>query len=857
MIHRLLIVLGFAFLTVGVLATTDLAQQRPRLPVQLGGPQGLTVLGDHPGRPNAAHGLRSGDRIREVEQAEVGTPFYLAFFLDGLRVGDTVSLVVERRGQLVRTRALLVRSLGTGLLVINFAVALLVWAFGMLVLLKSAIRRESNLFYWMTMALAVVMFVYWPENSLGFKGGRWLSLVLSNGLYPLTVAFLLHFALVYPEGWWRRWMRWFTPAIYLPALAVAVALILLLPPARASLDPAAVADWQFGLQQLLPIQLAVFLIAGLIALAVSYLRALQPTSRHRLKWLFWGFGIGISPHVLLHELPKAFGLDPLLPESLSYLLASFAPTAFFISVVRHQMLDINVVIRRSLVYSLLTLFVVGVYLMLVGLGDWLAMRWWGHTVTWMRVVVVMLLAVAFEPARRLAQRLVDRVFYRTQYDQRTALMEYSRELAHALDIDRLADRLRRLLDRVLPLESLRVFTAHEGQVVEVAGDEPRRRRGPTRLSLEQLGCLSEAADSGAFAPSDMPAELDGTALLAPLRIDQRLIGLLALGSKRSGEEMTAEDRGLIKALADQTAVAFDRARAFKVIQDMNVNLEQKVWQRTQQLAEANDRLAAQYEQLRKLNEMKEALTRMVVHDLKNPVSTILLGLEVLDRSELGELPPNVGNTLDIISSTAQEIQDLIANLLDIYRMECGELQLARDELPLRDLCTQAEQRVTVLARYRRVELALQIDDGLRATVDRDLMRRVLINLLVNAVKHSQRAGRVELEAGPDDGTPGGVEVSVTNGGPVIPAELQPRVFEKFFQVEGKRSGVIAGSGLGLAFCKLVVEAHGGAIAVQSPAPGLADGARFSIRLPGLAADQPGACPQSPPTDGPPVLPGGG
>ncbi len=835
MTRTILIVVGVAFLVVGIAAAVALPEQRPRLPVELGGASGFEVRGQHPERPTADHSLRAGDRLLEIDGHAPPSKFWFDFYLDGKRVGDTVDLVVERDGRPVHAQSKLVRSLSTMLLVINFLVSVCVWAFAMLVLLWARSLREAAIFAWTGTSLAVVMLVYWPENDLGFEGGQWLSLVLSNMLYPLTVTFLLHFALIYPEGWWRRWMRWLAPLIYLPALAVGACLVALLPPARQGLDPQAVQAFQVVFERALPIQLAVYFLLGLAAFAVSYRRTAREDSRQRLKWLFWGFGVAVSPHLLLYELPKAFGASPLIPEYVGYLFVPFGPVAFFISVVRHRLFDVNVVIRRSLVYSLLTIFLVSVYLMLVGLGDWLTVNWLGHQAAWLRVVVVLLLAAAFEPARRTTQKVVDRIFYRTQHDQRVALLEFSRRLAHTLDIYKLAGTLKELLDQVMPMERFIVFTAGDDEVVEVRPrDGEESSPDPLRIPLEHLPGLAGRVDSGAFEPRALPNQLGGIAMLVPLKVEERLAGLLALGPKRDGIGFKGDDHRFIKALAAQTAVAFDRARAFKVIQDMNVSLEQKVWKRTQQLAEANDRMAEQFEQLQQLNEMKEALSRMVVHDLKNPVSTILLGLEFLDRSEVGELPPNVSSTLGIISSTAQEIQDLISNLLDVYRMETGELNLTRAATPLGELFDEGIRRVKVLAQYRRVQMLSRADGDLAPELDRDLMIRVLVNLLTNAVKHSRRDGVVELTAtgSAGKGSPQGeLEIAVTNGGPIIPPELQARVFEKFFQVEAKKTGVIAGTGLGLTFCRLVVEAHGGDIRVDSPVPGREDGARFVVTLP--------------------------
>ena len=826
MARLLLTGFGLLVLVSGVAALLDLPSQKPRLPIRLD-TQTLEVTNTN--ADDLSHSLLPGDRIKGINRQPVENLFHLNFCLDGLRVGQVVELSIERNGNPTLARAKLIRSLDTALLVINFLVAVLVWSFGMLVLYKTTLVINSLLFYSMTMSLSAVMFVYWPENPLGFSF-PWVSLFVNNGLYPLTVAFLVHFSFIYPEGWHRDWMRFLTPAIYLPALFNAVLLVTFLPDARANLSWQVVSDYQILFERVLPIQLAMYFIVGLLVLAWSYLHATKETTRSRLKWLFWGFAVGISPHVLLNELPKAFGVQPILSEHITYLLTSAAPLAFFVSVVRHQMLDINMVIRRSVAYSLLTIAVVLVYLGLVSVGDYLAVSLWGKTMLWIRIVVVLMLAIAFEPARVRVASMVDRVFYRSQYDQRLSLMKFSRSLAHILDLNQLSKALHELIDEIIPVESISVLVAQGDSLKEVPID--KNKAGPLiDLAISDIPGLHKMADSEAMTPTDLPEQLTSAEFLVPLHTEERLAGLIALGAKRSGDDFQTDDIHLVKALAAQVAISFDRARAFQMIHDLNASLEQKIWKRTEQLAQANDRLADQYNQLNKLNEMKEALTRMVVHDLKNPVSTILLGLEFLNRSSLDNIPDSVTNTLNIISSTAFEIQDLIANLLDVYRMEAGEINLTRRPTPLPELLQEGASRVKVQAQYRHVTVEVDAPD-IKPDIDSDLMSRVLVNLLTNAIKHSSRNGKVELHASieKNDPTHQILQIQVTNQGVVIPKEFHAKVFEKFFQVEGKKSGVIAGTGLGLTFCKLVIEAHQGKIWVESPPPGRPDGSRVTMQL---------------------------
>jgi len=154
----------------------------------------------------------------------------------------------------------------------------------------------------------------------------------------------------------------------------------------------------------------------------------------------------------------------------------------------------------------------------------------------------------------------------------------------------------------------------------------------------------------------------------------------------------------------------------------------------------------QYHKLKDLDELKEAMTRMIVHDLRNPVSTIMLGLDFLDRDDVGGLDDEVRHALEVIRNTAGEMKDLIGDLLDITRMESGNLPLDRQTVQVGSLVEAGANRLLVMARARHVEIRAGVDENVTVNVDVALMTRVLVNLLANAIKFSSRESIVELSA---------------------------------------------------------------------------------------------------------------
>ncbi|MGI5820095.1 MAG: nitroreductase family protein [Armatimonadota bacterium] len=225
--------------------------------------------------------------------------------------------------------------------------------------------------------------------------------------------------------------------------------------------------------------------------------------------------------------------------------------------------------------------------------------------------------------------------------------------------------------------------------------------------------------------------------------------------------------------------------------------------------------------LRELQQLRDDLTHMIVHDLRTPLTNIISGLQTVEALEYEdeiarEFIPEAINA-------GTDLQDMISNLLDISKMEAGELEPERERFALGELVAQTLERVGHLAREGALELSATVDDALTLNADRALLRRVLVNLLGNAIKFTPEGGSVMVEARETDE---GVRVCVTDTGPGISKEQQKRLFRKFSQLDGEKKK--QGTGLGLAFVKMAVDAHGGRVWVDSE-PG--EGSSFCFVIP--------------------------
>lgn len=239
-----------------------------------------------------------------------------------------------------------------------------------------------------------------------------------------------------------------------------------------------------------------------------------------------------------------------------------------------------------------------------------------------------------------------------------------------------------------------------------------------------------------------------------------------------------------------------------------------------ELSRQRRELRASYERLRELEHLRDSLTQMIVHDLRSPLTAIGMTLELLGQFVPGD-EPGVADLLRGAQLGTQEMAGLIAQLLDISRMEAGQMPLRRLRGDLVDLAEAVQQSVAPLAGQRRV--VLQSSGPVMASHDGELVTRVLRNLLVNAFKFSPDGTEVRVGLGCDGGE---ARVTVTDSGGGIASEDHAKIFEKFGQAGNRPKR--HGTGLGLAFCKLAVAAHGGRIGVESQ---VGQGSTFWFTLP--------------------------
>jgi signal transduction histidine kinase len=218
-----------------------------------------------------------------------------------------------------------------------------------------------------------------------------------------------------------------------------------------------------------------------------------------------------------------------------------------------------------------------------------------------------------------------------------------------------------------------------------------------------------------------------------------------------------------------------------------------------------------YEEQKRLEEVRDKLTHMIVHDLRTPLMGISGNMELLKVQAGSILAPEQMRYVDHANFAVWTMVELVNSILAVNRFEQGNIEIKLNQDNLKDIALEAIELLGSMKSKCRILVSCSPEPPC-APCDRDLIRRVMLNLLSNAVKYTTSGENIRIAITAEEG---GIRVKVTDDGPGVPEQYHEKIFEKFGQVAASRERMMYSTGLGLAFCKMAVEAHGGEIGIES------------------------------------------
>jgi two-component system, NtrC family, sensor kinase len=558
----------------------------------------LTADRVDPNGPGARSGIKPGDQLISVNGQEVQNTSGLERQLYRNGVWSKAAYSLLRHSVLLDSSVILVpaeRSLNNWLRLI----ALIYLGIGLYVLLRRWTAPGSTHFY----IFCLVSFIAYSFKYTGklndFDWTIYWGNIAAGILQP---ALFLHFVLTFPEK--REFVKrhpWMLSLVYVPG-AVLLAIHL---GAMRWLQASERLRWNLDRMEMSYGSL--FFLAAATVLWYSYRRASTTILRQQLKWVTRGTILAVIPYSLLYVLPYLMGSLPDAAMKVSALSLALLPLTFGYAIFRYRLMDVDLIFKRGVVYTLAAAIVVGMYFGLVaGVAELVQMRKPGTGPVGL-ILAVVVTALLFDPVRKWIQDRVDQYFYRARYDYRRTLLEFGRELGSETDLDTMLSSLTDRLSHTLAVDRIAIF---------LAGGEPVQFSLAKSVGLPSIGNLDlsflsspRPEDAGHLffenthqVPRETPSAQQAIARLdlnyyIPCRAQQKTVAVLGLGKTSQGDFLSSEDMELLETLGGYLGIAIQNGQLY-------ASLQQK---------------AAEYERLKDFNE--------------NIVESINVGVMALDMED--------------------------------------------------------------------------------------------------------------------------------------------------------------------------------------------------------------------------------
>jgi len=543
------------------------------------------VVSVQPGGPAHRAGIAVGDRIVSQNGIPTEDTMRLLEEYGRIRPGDPVDYRVERGGEILSLTTVARHIPRTERLriVARTAVAVAFLLIGLLVY-GNRTDRVGTLYYLVGVCFAVIL-IQPPHTGsvalqLAIKSLRDASLLF---LAPLFLHFFLRFPYRKKRPRWILPLRRFGPfgfPLYVFSLAVLIPSIVL--DIRAftagTLHPSAM----MILQIVIAFYLFACFLGGIAVFFHSYAKTRDPATRRKLRGVLVGTSVGLLPMALFNIVRQALPEMDLSLSPFLILLTLLLPLSFAHAIVRHGLLDVELIVKRSVLYTVLTTFLAMAYLVFVDIVSRLLRTVTGSTDLPATLLSIFLIALLFSPARELIQRWVDRTFYRDKYAHRQTLHDFSKAVTAILDLNTL---LRMMVDRLsaglhIPKVGVLLLNGDASAHVLRAETGIGSPSMCPEIQFSSSGAIPRLLrEKGTIVPVESIPEYAGpnplsddervrlkemeSSLLLPLLSGEELVGIVSLSRKRSGDICSHEDRQLLRTLANHAALAIENAKLHK------------------------------------------------------------------------------------------------------------------------------------------------------------------------------------------------------------------------------------------------------------------------------------------------------
>lgn len=482
------------------------------------------------------------------------------------------------------------------------------------------------------------------------------------------------------------------------------------------------------------------------------------------------------------------------------------------AIVRHRLLDIRILVARTVSYSLLASVVVLLYVVALSLIT----RFVPESSFSVNEIVLFIILTLFTVSTsgyilKFLEKITERIFFKTSYETEEVLSKITQKMASTIERKTLSDEIISILVSYIKMSKAAFVLIKNHEVVDVESlgyeedDVKMSKWAETLLHKSSKVLVYEEIEN--TDTKSLLREHDINVVM-PLKVKDDEIGLFLIGPKSSGEVYSAQDIELFEILTPQLAVALQNAQSYAEIQEFSRTLEKRVEERTKELEKAQK---SEIEKQKEVIKLKDEFVFIATHDLRTPVTAISGFVDLINEQEV-QLPENIKEDINNIRQASSRLTELVDDLLEVARSESGTIKIESKPVEISKIVKHVFNEVKPSADKRGITVEVSLSNVQSVMADPEKLQEVIENLMSNAVKYNKENGQVKFIT-QEDGEY--LLFTISDTGLGIPADKQDKIFTKFFRAHQKGTEEVPGTGLGLFVVRMLIEKMGGQVSFES------------------------------------------
>jgi len=766
-------------------------------------------------------GIIPGDVIQSADGISLKSMYQLETILDSRSAGLETDLAILTAGNTVlNLQVHLVRYYRKyNFILISLLVGLSFWITSVFLIRKKsgdrAVRVLFRVFILFSLATMTSPGKYFTDND-------WIAYIVRAShvsSYFLGGIAFLQFTFLFPVIRINRFNKYFT-VLYIISFLFCILLISAQIYSINNINSEMVLTME-TLWKITEAVLLITVISGALNLFLCYRKISDTAEKKKAEWLFWGLAAGAFPFLLLWLLPRLLGFDELIQEEFLLAFLIFVPVFFTRAIIKYHVFDIDVFIKKSILYTALTFIIIIIYLaanefIKLIAGDFI--KGYEDIVS---VILIFFAIIIFNPIQNKLRNYIDKVFYREGYDFEKAVINFSAGLNDQITIPGLSKYVVSAIDKIIPVRKI-AFTAvtEDRKNIKVLS-----QNNFETLSEEISDLILNGKNTGQNkiltakekTEPGLDTDLSKTEILTvrnisvliPFAIEpENISAAIILGDKISGHRYMKEDIELLNILVSNVMLAFKK-----------LQLQQKV-----ELEEL------EISRLDKFNKNMIYYVSSVSHDLKTPLTSIKMFTEILKEQD--NFKTGITNEyLEIIEGETDRLTRLINNVLNYSKIVNGIKEYSFVRINLNDCITESLRIMEYQFMMENFRAEIFLQDNIFIEADKDSVKEAMINILSNAIKYSPEKKFIRVSSEIINNY---AVVKIKDEGIGISKEDIKNIFNPFVRLKNADVKHTGGAGIGLSIIKNIMDSHKGKTEVVSE---LGIGTSFNLYFPLNRADR--------------------